>query len=72
LVVIKTTNRSHYVTNPNKALLRGNPENTNKFALFDSPKMDNLMIPGDVGHSGETKLHFKDYGISAHAAITAA
>ena len=37
--------RGHYITNPNNALSKGNPQNYHTFALFDSPQMGNLMIP---------------------------
>ena len=38
--------RGHYITNPNKAPLRGNPSTLpNIFALFDPPKWGNSMIP---------------------------
>ena len=35
------TDRGHYITDPNNAFWRANPT----FALFDTPKMGNLMTP---------------------------
>ena len=35
----------HYITNPNNALLMGNPQLYHTSALFDAPQIGNLMIP---------------------------
>ncbi len=50
--------RGHYITNPNNASLRGLPQIYHTFALFDPPKMGNLMIPEWVSVSKNTEFVF--------------
>ena len=61
-------NRGHHITNPNNAVELKIPQIYNRFALFDSPKMGNLMILVQLPlslklatrkHEGEESILFK-------------
>ena len=40
--------RGHYIYQPKQCTMREISQNYHTFALFDSPQMDNLMIPVDI------------------------